>query len=279
MSGHGDHPTSSDSRCTARTFPGLLEHWADHKPDHPALVWDPARGREPAWTYAELLTDVRRLAAGLRAAASSWATRCSSTPRTRPRWCSPGWRARRSARSAVTTNTKSVGAEIDLLRRAHRCVAAITQPQYAAMVAAAAPRAEVDGRHRRQQRRTAGRRAKRTTASTVRHTLRRRRRLDATRIDPMLPFGIMFTSGTTSRPKAVVHTHANAIWASRTGPRNIDLTTDDTLPDLPPVLPRERAELVAVGRPRRRRDRGAHAEVVDEPVLGRRRRTRSPTSR
>ena len=28
----------------------------------------------------------------------------------------------------------------------------------------------------------------------------------------------MFTSGTTSRPKAVVHTHANAIWASRIGP-------------------------------------------------------------
>ena len=46
-------------------------------------------------------------------------------------------------------------------------------------------------------------------------------------IEPMLPFGIMFTSGTTSRPKAVVHTHANAIWASRTGPRNIDLGTDD----------------------------------------------------
>jgi crotonobetaine/carnitine-CoA ligase len=46
--------------------------------------------------------------------------------------------------------------------------------------------------------------------------------------EPMLPFGIMFTSGTTSRPKAVVHTHANAIWASRTGPRNIDVTTDDT---------------------------------------------------
>jgi crotonobetaine/carnitine-CoA ligase len=43
----------------------------------------------------------------------------------------------------------------------------------------------------------------------------------------MLPFGIMFTSGTTSRPKAVVHTHANAIWASRVGPRNIDLGTND----------------------------------------------------
>jgi len=43
----------------------------------------------------------------------------------------------------------------------------------------------------------------------------------------MLPFGIMFTSGTTSKPKAVVHTHANAVWASRTGPRNIDLGPDD----------------------------------------------------
>src|SRR5204863_10094764 len=46
-------------------------------------------------------------------------------------------------------------------------------------------------------------------------------------VEPMLPFGITFTSGTTSKPKAVVHTHANAIWASRSGPRTIDLGTDD----------------------------------------------------
>ena len=38
----------------------------------------------------------------------------------------------------------------------------------------------------------------------------------------------MFTSGTTSLPPAVVHTHANAIWTSRTGPRNIDLRPGDT---------------------------------------------------
>jgi crotonobetaine/carnitine-CoA ligase len=45
--------------------------------------------------------------------------------------------------------------------------------------------------------------------------------------EPLLPFGIMFTSGTTNKPKAVVHTHANAVWASRIGPRNIDLGPDD----------------------------------------------------
>ncbi len=46
--------------------------------------------------------------------------------------------------------------------------------------------------------------------------------------EPMAPVGIMFTSGTTSRPKAVVHTHANALWASRVGPLNIDMRGDDT---------------------------------------------------
>ena len=39
----------------------------------------------------------------------------------------------------------------------------------------------------------------------------------------MAPAGIVFTSGTTSRPKAVVHTHANALWAARVGPTNISM--------------------------------------------------------
>src|SRR5690606_16659100 len=45
--------------------------------------------------------------------------------------------------------------------------------------------------------------------------------------DPMLPAGILFTSGTTSKPKAVVHTHANALWAAKVNPTNIDMRADD----------------------------------------------------
>ena len=37
--------------------------------------------------------------------------------------------------------------------------------------------------------------------------------------EPMAPAGIMFTSGTTSRPKAVVHTHANALVGEPTWAR------------------------------------------------------------
>ena len=44
----------------------------------------------------------------------------------------------------------------------------------------------------------------------------------------MAPVGVVFTSGTTSQPKAVVHTHANALWAGRIGPASISMEPGDT---------------------------------------------------
>ncbi|MGJ3626031.1 AMP-binding protein [Sphingomonas sp. MMS24-JH45] len=45
--------------------------------------------------------------------------------------------------------------------------------------------------------------------------------------DPRAPFAIQYTSGTTSRPKAVLWTHANALWGAEIGARNQDLRGDD----------------------------------------------------
>jgi crotonobetaine/carnitine-CoA ligase len=45
--------------------------------------------------------------------------------------------------------------------------------------------------------------------------------------DPMLPNSVQYTSGTTSRPKGVVWTHANAIWGARQNAANCDLTSSD----------------------------------------------------
>lgn len=47
--------------------------------------------------------------------------------------------------------------------------------------------------------------------------------------DPAAPLCLQFTSGTTSRPKAVLYTHANALWAARVGASHSRLTRDDVL--------------------------------------------------
>jgi crotonobetaine/carnitine-CoA ligase len=38
--------------------PWLLKHWAEKKPDHPFLVWEPREGEGRTWTYAQFLVDV-----------------------------------------------------------------------------------------------------------------------------------------------------------------------------------------------------------------------------
>ena len=45
--------------------------------------------------------------------------------------------------------------------------------------------------------------------------------------EPMLPVGIQYTSGTTSRPKAVVHTHANVLWGGMTGSQSLAIDESD----------------------------------------------------
>ncbi len=209
-------------------IPWLLEHWADRKPDHPALVWAPRDGGGRLWSYADLLTDVRRLTAGLAARGIAKGDKVLIHSENCPEMVLAWLACATLGAVGVTTNTKSVGAEITYFAEHTGAVAAITQPQYAAMIAEAAPAlkwiAVTDDNS-----------GEPPTAEESAHGFDSFAALLVDVDDwtprapePMLPFGIMFTSGTTSRPKAVVHTHANAIWSSRTGPRNIDLTTDDT---------------------------------------------------
>lgn len=216
-------PDVQRSQASGQDIPWLLGHWAARRPDHPALIWEARDGTVQEWSYRRLCDDVWRVAAGLTARGIGVGDKLLIHADNSPEFVLAWLGAAAAGAVAVTTNTGSVAAEVRYFIDKAGCVAAITQPQYASVVSDAGPGLEwvaVTADDSGEPPRGAA------------HGLDPFPDLLSSDgwagrpADPMLPFGIMYTSGTTSRPKAVVHTHANAVWASRLGPRNIDLGPD-----------------------------------------------------
>ncbi|HEX4775756.1 MAG TPA: AMP-binding protein [Acidimicrobiia bacterium] len=224
-----DDTTVAEFQFAGQDIAWLLDHWAAERPQHPLLVWEPRDGNARTWTYEQFRHDVRALAAGLAARGVAKHDKVLVHADNCPEMVLAWYACAVVGAVGVTTNTRSVQAEITFFVEQAGCVAAITQPQYAELVAAAAPAlrwiavtSDDSGE----------------PASTDVSALDRSVAFDdlfgdpadapVREPEPMLPAGIMFTSGTTSRPKAVVHTHANALWAGRVGPSNIGVTADST---------------------------------------------------
>ncbi|MGY8738950.1 MAG: AMP-binding protein, partial [bacterium] len=93
-------------------IPWLLTHWAEQKPDHPALVWAPRDANGRSLTYAELLTDVKRMAVGLAAKGITPGDRVLIHAENCPEMVIAWLACATLGAVAVTTNTKSVGAEM-----------------------------------------------------------------------------------------------------------------------------------------------------------------------
>lgn len=228
----------ADFQTHGQDIPFLLAHWADRRPDHPALVWDPPSSDtsgDPGaairtWTYRELEADVHRLAAGLQARGIAKGDKVLIHSENSPEMVLSWLACATLGAVAVTTNTKSVTSEMEYFAAKAQCVAAITQPQFAAMVQEAAPELQWIAVTDNDSGEPAG--VQGGVQGGGFETFDSLFAASASEwsgrpIEPMLPSGIMYTSGTTSRPKAVVHTHANAVWASRVGARNIGLGPDD----------------------------------------------------
>ena len=206
--------------------PALLVQRAADRPDHVALAWEPFDdGAEPAtWTYAQLLCQVRRLAAGLAARGVQPRDRVlihlDNCPEALLAWYACAW----LGAVAVTTNARASDDEIAYYADHCGAVAAITQPKFAERVAAnaralrwlvvtdtdngAAPVRPVEPGQR---------------FGTLFATEAAPRRVP----DPLAPCSVQYTSGTTSRPKAVLWTHANALWGARVNARHELLTPSD----------------------------------------------------
>ena len=207
--------------------PWLLRMRAGSRRDHPFLIWTPFEAPARSWSYGEFDARVGALAAGLV-----------------KRGIKPGeyvlihldncieamlaWFACVELGAiAVTTNTRSAAAEMEYFAGHCGAVAAITQPAYAELIstncrglrwiavishdAGSAP-APGNGAPRGD-----------SFESLFADSAYRPRRA----ADPFAPCSVQYTSGTTSRPKAVLWTHANALWGAKINAAHEDLHQGD----------------------------------------------------
>lgn len=190
---------------------GLLDQRAEQRGDHPFLVWEPKDDPVRTWTYAEFSLATREVAAGLASRGIGVGDTVLIHAENCPEAVIAWYAVARLGGIAVTTNTRSVAAELEYFIEVSGAVAAITQPQFVSVLA------------------EAGGDLRWIVVTEAFDSLRGDpAAVPELEADPLRPVGIMFTSGTTSKPKAVVHTHGNVLWAAKVNPTNIDFNPDDT---------------------------------------------------
>jgi len=212
-------------------FEGLDLNWllamqAGERGDHPFVVFEPFDRPAITLSYREFYAQVGRLARGLLVRGVGCGDRVivhlDNCPEFLLSWCACGL----IGAIAVTTNTRSSEEELGYFGMHSEAVAAITQPRLAALVRSACPAlrwiaitADDSGEPC-----AAAERPERSEQFS-------RLLVDVAQslpsVGPAAPLAIQYTSGTTSRPKAVLWTHANALWAARSSAAHEGLRPED----------------------------------------------------
>jgi carnitine-CoA ligase len=205
----------------------LLEMQAAARAAEPFLIWQPFVGDAHTWTYTDMLRDASAVAAGLHHRGVLPGDRVLIHLENCPEFVVSWLACAALGAVAVTTNSRSAADELTYYADDCGAVGAITQPKFAELVAAAAPNlgwvaciehdsGEPASVHERPD------------ASSGFDALRLDPdMLPARAPDPMWPMSVQYTSGTTSRPKGVLWTHANALWGAKVNAVHEDLHAND----------------------------------------------------
>ena len=210
-----------------RDVPWLLSRWVERAPDKTFLCWEPFAGSAGSWTYAEFAREVAALAGALHSRGVQLGDRVLIHLDNSPEFMLSWFACAQLGAVAVSTNTRSVARDMIYFAQHAEVVAAITSPKFAQLVYDSAPNltflavTSTD----------AGDPAEATVEVAhipFEELLAEQHECPARPVDPAANLGIQFTSGTTSRPKAVLWTHANAIWGGQVNAAHMRLKHDDT---------------------------------------------------
>ena len=216
------------SRTDPQPFSGMDVAWlvaerAQSRRDHPFIIWAPFDGPPEVITYGQFHARIGRIAGGLARrgvrAGDCVLIHLENCPETLLAWYACAW----IGAVAVTTNARASDDELTYYADHCGAVAGITQPRFTTRVAASCRALRwlavtaTDSGEAPQQPPDA---ASRFDAIDAEPPLRRAP-------DPLAPCSVQYTSGTTSRPKAVLWTHANALWGARINAAHEDLRAED----------------------------------------------------
>jgi carnitine-CoA ligase len=188
----------------------------------PFMVWQPFDADPVTTTFDALAADAAAVAAGLAARGVRAGDRVLIHLENSPEFIVSWFACIALGAVAVTTNSRSTVDEMAYFAEDSAAVGAITQPKFAEAVGAAAPglRFLVSTDH------DSG-----VPAGTGAESFAALRAdpdaLPARAADPLAPCSVQYTSGTTSRPKGVLWTHANALWGARQNAAHETLRGDD----------------------------------------------------
>ena len=193
----------------------LLDDKAQVRGDHPFLIWAPFESPSTTWSYASFADDTSRIASGLASLGVKLGDRVLVHLENCPETLLTRFACARLGAICVATNAMAAGPEMAWFAQLSGARVIITQPKFAEIVDQHCPNIEwicltqTDAGLKN----SSFTRPKRSFAfDALRKEPFKRREVDS-----MLPASIMFTTGTTSRPKGVVWTHANMLWAGQIG--------------------------------------------------------------
>ncbi len=192
----------------------LLDRHEEAGGDSTFLTWVPFEAAPRSWTFREFHREVRALAVGLRSRGISEGSRVVLVLDNDPAFVLCWAAILRVGAVAVCLNTRSSVDELAYFGEHSGAVAAVVHARYAADVATAMPALQwtlvVDG-----------------PGDGVGELLGDPEDFRPVTLDRLAPASIQYTSGTTARPKAVVWTHANCVWAAEVNARHQQLTAAD----------------------------------------------------